>query len=176
MSHRGDTSAGAILGHAVTGREGLISPPFIHQFVMGYQIAIVSTAENVTRMTSELPKDSVYFVAGIGLYQRAVTTLGIPLGGRVRLGREDSLYYVHGRKMSSNAEAVERVVRIARRLNRAVAPPAQARELIGVPGDTSSVRLRRRESHDESRRCARAYVPEECCACGFSKGIAHDDE
>jgi 3-keto-5-aminohexanoate cleavage enzyme len=50
----------------------------------------------------------------------------------VRVGMEDNVYYKRGQLLKSNAEAVERVVRIARELNREIATPAQAREMLGL--------------------------------------------
>jgi 3-keto-5-aminohexanoate cleavage enzyme len=58
--------------------------------------------------------------------------MAILLGGHVRVGLEDNLYYRKGQLLRSNAEAVERIVRIARELNREIATPAQARELLAL--------------------------------------------
>ena len=111
---------------------GLIQPPFIHQFVMGYQTSSFPTPANVCSLIEELPEGSIYFVAGIGHFQLPLTTLAILMGGHVRVGLEDNIYYRRGQKLKSNAEAVERTVRIARELNREVASPAEARELLGI--------------------------------------------
>jgi 3-keto-5-aminohexanoate cleavage enzyme len=51
----------------------------------------------------------------------------------VRVGLEDNVYFSRGRKFTGNGEAVERAVRIARELNREVATPLQAREILGLP-------------------------------------------
>ena len=62
-----------------------------------------------------------------------MNTLGIILGGHVRVGMEDNLYYKKGEKIKSNAQLVERVKRIAEELNRPIATVAQAREMLGLP-------------------------------------------
>jgi 3-keto-5-aminohexanoate cleavage enzyme len=54
------------------------------------------------------------------------------MGGHVRVGLEDNVYYARGRKAKSNAELVQRAVRIAHELNRAVATPAEARKMLGL--------------------------------------------
>jgi 3-keto-5-aminohexanoate cleavage enzyme len=54
------------------------------------------------------------------------------MGGYVRVGLEDNVYYSRGRKAKSNAELVSRTARIARELNREIATPAQARALLGL--------------------------------------------
>jgi 3-keto-5-aminohexanoate cleavage enzyme len=76
-------------------------------------------------------------VAAIGPYQLPLTTMAILLGGHVRVGLEDNLYYRRGQRLRSNAEAVERIIRIARELNREVATPAQARAILGLPAAPS---------------------------------------
>lgn len=111
---------------------GLLSPPYVFQFVMGYQTSSFPTPRNLVGLVSELPKDTVFFACGIGPHQTAMTTMSILLGGHVRVGLEDSVYYSRGRLLSGNGEAVERVVRIAGELNRPVATPAQARAILGL--------------------------------------------
>jgi 3-keto-5-aminohexanoate cleavage enzyme len=85
----------------------------------------------------ELPANSVYEVAGLGQFQLPMTVLSILLGGHVRVGLEDNTYYKRGQLLKSNAEAVERIVRIAREMNRDIATPAQARQIFGVSSKPS---------------------------------------
>jgi 3-keto-5-aminohexanoate cleavage enzyme len=61
-----------------------------------------------------------------------MTTMGILLGGHVRVGLEDNVYARRGQLYKSNAEAVERIARIAQELNREIATPTQAREMLGL--------------------------------------------
>ncbi len=112
--------------------EGLLEPPYLHQFVMGYQTSSYPTPENLLGLVRELPSGSVFSVCGIGQYQLPMTTLSILLGGHIRVGLEDNIYYSRGRKLAGNGEAVERAVRIASELNREIASPAQAREILGI--------------------------------------------
>jgi 3-keto-5-aminohexanoate cleavage enzyme len=111
---------------------GLSTPPHLFQFVMAYQTSAFPTPANLVHLVNELPPESVFFVCGIGPFQLPMTTMSILMGGHVRVGLEDNLYYARGRKLAGNGEAVERVVRIARELNREVADPSQARELLGL--------------------------------------------
>ena len=103
--------------------KGLVAKPYLFQFVMGYQTSFYGTPQNVINFINELPDDSVYEVAGLGPFQPPLTTLSIILGGHVRVGLEDNIYAKRGQLFVSNAEAVERVVRIARDLNREIAHP-----------------------------------------------------
>jgi 3-keto-5-aminohexanoate cleavage enzyme len=62
-----------------------------------------------------------------------MTTLAMILGAQmVRVGMEDNVYYRRGQLLMNNAEAVNRVVRMANDLNREIATPAQAREMLGL--------------------------------------------
>jgi 3-keto-5-aminohexanoate cleavage enzyme len=110
----------------------LVDPPYLFQFVMGYQTSFYGTPQNVLSFINELPHNSVYEVAGLGPFQLPMTVLSIILGGHVRVGLEDNVYYKKGQLMKSNAEAVERIVRIARDMNREIATPAQARQIFGL--------------------------------------------
>ena len=53
-------------------------------------------------------------------------------GGAVRVGMEDNVYYARGVPATSNAQLVERTVRIARELNMEPASPEAARAILGV--------------------------------------------
>ena len=115
----------------------LIDPPYLFQFVMGYQTSFYATPQNVLSFIHELPANSVYEVAGLGQFQLPMTVMSILLGGHVRVGLEDNIYYKRGQLLKSNAEAVERIVRIARDMNREIATPAQARQIFGVSSKPS---------------------------------------
>jgi 3-keto-5-aminohexanoate cleavage enzyme len=59
--------------------------------------------------------------------------MGMLLGGHVRVGFEDNLKYNRERQAVSNAEFVERIVRIAKELNLEIATPVEARQILGMP-------------------------------------------
>jgi 3-keto-5-aminohexanoate cleavage enzyme len=110
----------------------LIDPPFLHQFVMGYQTSSFPTPWALAELIRDLPEKSLFSVCGIGVFQLPMITMSLLLGGHIRVGLEDNLYYSRGRKLAGNGEAVQRAVRIARELNREVASPAQARSILGL--------------------------------------------
>jgi 3-keto-5-aminohexanoate cleavage enzyme len=117
---------------------GLMEPPYSYQFVMGVQTAAFPTPWNVLNLLHELPASSLFTVAGVGRFQWPMVTLGIILGGNVRVGLEDNLYERRGRKLKGNGEAVEKVVRLAEELGREIATPAQARQMLGLSATPSS--------------------------------------
>ena len=80
------------------------------------------------------PEGSVWAGAGIGRFQLTVNALAIASGGHVRVGLEDNLWLdVEKTRPATNLALVERLVTIARAVERPIATPAEARELIGLP-------------------------------------------
>jgi 3-keto-5-aminohexanoate cleavage enzyme len=80
-----------------------------------------------------LPPGAHWSVCGIGRAQLPLGVAGMAMGGHVRTGLEDNLYYRKGELAQSNAQLVARLVRIAAELNRPVATPADVRRLLGLP-------------------------------------------
>lgn len=114
-------------------REGNLDAPYMVQYVMGFQTSSFPTPANVLSLVNELPPQSMFALIGVGPFQIPMNTLSILLGGHVRVGMEDNLYYRKGEKLKTNAQLVERVKRIAEEMNRPVATVAQAREMLGIP-------------------------------------------
>ncbi|MFX1555284.1 MAG: 3-keto-5-aminohexanoate cleavage protein [Promethearchaeota archaeon] len=111
----------------------LVQPAYFIQFVMGYGMCPWATPRNLVNFMDQLPSPSIVEVAGLGPFQSPMTTLAMILGAQmVRVGMEDNIYHRRGQLLKSNAEAVERVVRIANELNREIATPAVAREMLGI--------------------------------------------
>ena len=96
------------------------------------QGAMRATWQNLTHCVSLLPPNSNYTVCAIGPAQLPMTTLSMVMGGHVRVGLEDNIYYSKGELAKSNAQMVERTVRQANELQRPIASPAEAREIMGL--------------------------------------------
>ena len=109
---------------------GLITDPMHFDFVMGVPGAISADPAHLVHMVRCLPAGSTWSVAGIGRHQLILGTIALAMGGNVRVGFEDNIYYRKGRLAKANAELVARIVRIAQELDRPVATPAQAREVL----------------------------------------------
>ncbi|MGD9309438.1 MAG: 3-keto-5-aminohexanoate cleavage protein, partial [Desulfosarcina sp.] len=61
-----------------------------------------------------------------------MTTHAILMGGHVRVGLEDNIYYRRG-ELATNVQLVARVVQLADMLGRSVATPDEAREMLRLP-------------------------------------------
>ena len=112
--------------------KNLIKPPYFICLVTGYISALPPTPWHLLSQMSMAPSNSIFNVLGIGVHELPMTTMAIILGAHVRVGLEDNVYYRHGVKAKNNAELVARIVRIAKELNRRIATPAEAREILGV--------------------------------------------
>lgn len=87
---------------------------------------------NLLNAVDDLPDGALFNTLGFGPHQLPLTTMGILLGGHVRVGLEDNVYYRRGEPATSNAQLVHRTVEIAESLEREVATPAQARAILGL--------------------------------------------
>jgi 3-keto-5-aminohexanoate cleavage enzyme len=114
--------------------KGLLEKPYYIDFVMGMpaQGTLEATRQNLFFMIDQLPPDSVFNVCAVGRHQAAMTTFSILEGGMARVGMEDNIYYTKGELVKSNAQLVERTVRIARELQREIATPDEARMILGL--------------------------------------------
>ena len=113
-------------------KKGLLAEPLHFDFVMGVPGAIPGTFKNLMHLTESIPHGSTWTVAGIGRAELPLATMAIMMGGHVRVGFEDNVYYSRGVLAESNAQLVERIVRLAKELGREVATPGEAREILGI--------------------------------------------
>jgi 3-keto-5-aminohexanoate cleavage enzyme len=112
-------------------REGLLSLPQHVDLVLGVPGALEATLRNLADLVDDLPAGCTWSVAGIGRHQLPMAMTAIAMGGHVRVGLEDNLYYSRGR-LARNEELVARVARIASEAGRPVATPEQARKLLSL--------------------------------------------
>lgn len=113
-------------------KKGILKSPLHFDFVLGVPGACPGTPEDLMHMVSCLPTDATWTVAGIGRAETPLAVMAIVLGGNVRVGFEDNVYYSKGVLAESNAQLVERVVRLANEIGRPVATPDEARAILGL--------------------------------------------
>lgn len=117
--------------HRLLKTEVLEEPIYVN-FILGPGTFSIPSPKNVLNLVENLPEDAEFNVAATGPHQLPLTTQTMLLGGHVRVGLEDNLYYRRGQLATSNAELVERTVAIADRLEREVATPDDARQILGI--------------------------------------------
>ncbi|MGN7397882.1 3-keto-5-aminohexanoate cleavage protein [Peribacillus frigoritolerans] len=113
-------------------KKGLVDEPTHYQFVLGAPGGTAATVENLVYLKSLLPENSTWSAFGIGKNHMPILYATLALGGHIRVGMEDNIFYSKGRLAKSNAEFVERAVRIIHGINKEVATPAEARGILGL--------------------------------------------
>lgn len=111
-------------------RAGILEMPLHFDFVMGGPGWIPATPRHLVHLADSIPAGCTWSVAGVGRHQLPLAAMAIAMGGHVRVGLEDNVYYRKGELATGNAQLVERVVRIARELGRDVAGPDDARRIL----------------------------------------------
>jgi len=124
------------LAHVVD--KGLAEPPFFIQMIFGILGGIGPDVDNLTHMVSIADKlfgEDYYLSAfGAGRHQMTFGMASALVGGNVRVGLEDNLYYNRGELAKSNAEQVARVVRMLSELGHDIATPDDARQMLKLKG------------------------------------------
>lgn len=115
---------------------GIIDGPASFNFVFGMQKinqgSIQFSMENLTHLVRKLPSNVYFGAMGIAAQQHQATIASLLLGGNVRVGFEDNIYFRKGELAKSNAQLVERIVGIATDLGYEIASPDEAREMLGL--------------------------------------------
>ena len=114
--------------------KGLLGePPYYFNLLLGSRYSVPATARHLSNMLEDLPHDSLWSAAGIGLFQLPMNTLAIAMGGHCRVGLEDNIYQGFDRReLATNPGLVARVKLLAETFGRGLAGPARARELLGL--------------------------------------------
>lgn len=126
--------------HHLIEKARIIQPPVWLQFVTGVLGGIGANLYEVIHLKQTAdrllgPENYRWSVIGCGYpAEFHAATLAIILGGHVRVGLEDNIFIRQGELAKSNAELVEKVVRLARELERDIATPNEARHLLGLKG------------------------------------------
>lgn len=120
-------------------RTGKLKPPVWMQFVTGALGSIGASPEDIMFMKNTAdrllgPENYQWSVIGVGPAEFRAATLAIIMGGHVRVGFEDNVYVEKGVLAKSNAQLVEKVVRIAKELGREIATPEEARSVLKLKG------------------------------------------
>jgi 3-keto-5-aminohexanoate cleavage enzyme len=117
---------------------GLLPGPIYTTLFLGWQGGCWTppTPKALIYMVDHLPKRAINWNVSVmdPPTQWKILSLAVQMGGHVRVGWEDNPYLdERGTLATTNAQLVEKIVRIARELGREVASPAEARQILGVP-------------------------------------------
>lgn len=111
--------------------KGALLDPIHYQFVLGFFSGAPATPENLALLKDKLPANATWSALGIGAAHMPILYSAIAMGGHVRVGLEDNLYYSRG-VLATNTTLVERAARVITEFGNEVATPDDAREILGL--------------------------------------------
>jgi 3-keto-5-aminohexanoate cleavage enzyme len=113
-------------------KKGILEGPLHFQFVLGAAGGMAATVENLVFLKSLIPEGSTWSALGIGKQHLPIMYAALALGGNVRVGMEDNIFYAPKQLSKSNVEFVERTKRIAAEMGKEIATPAETRAILGL--------------------------------------------
>jgi 3-keto-5-aminohexanoate cleavage enzyme len=114
-------------------KKGHLSMHLHFNLLLGSLGNIPADIRDLVYMVDSLPEGCTWSAAGIGRFQTQIAATAILMGGHVRIGLEDSLFYDQGRsELATNENLIKRVVDIANSLGREIATPKEARKILGL--------------------------------------------
>ncbi|MGB5668010.1 MAG: 3-keto-5-aminohexanoate cleavage protein [Maribacter sp.] len=118
-------------------KKGLIESPHYFNLLFGNIACSQANLLHAGVMIQDLPANSLWSLAGIGDVQLKMNSLSIAVGGGVRVGLEDNIWYDNPRtKLASNIDLIERVHRLAEANSREVMTPQEFRKIMKLePGN-----------------------------------------
>jgi 3-keto-5-aminohexanoate cleavage enzyme len=122
--------AGMIASCLQLAEKGWIEPPYLFGFILGQTGAMPATPKNLLFLSESLPQHSYWTAVGHGGHDLQMAVMALAMGGHVRAGFEDNAYFKPGVLATSNAQLIERLVRLAREVGREIANPDEVRTLL----------------------------------------------
>ena len=128
---------GQLYNVAYLVKEGILELPIHIQFVMGVLGGVMPVLEDLIHLRSTADRlfegNYTWSVLGVGYpMEFHLGALALMMGGHVRVGLEDNIRLEKGVLAKSNAQLVEKMIRIARELGRDIANPEEARKILGL--------------------------------------------
>jgi len=105
--------------------------PLMHwDLVLGVPGSMSGEPRNLAFLVDRIPDGSTWTATGIGRWHMPVTMTALALGGNVRLGLEDNIFFHKGVLAEGNAQLTARVARLAGEWGRECATPDEARRIL----------------------------------------------
>ncbi len=112
--------------------KGILDEPAHFQFVLGAPGGMAATVENLVFLKNQLPPNSTWSAFGIGKMHLPILYATLALGGNLRVGMEDNIFYSKGVFAKSNVDFVERAKRIVHEFGKSIATPDETRKILGL--------------------------------------------
>jgi 3,5-dioxohexanoate:acetyl-CoA acetone transferase len=129
--------SGMINNLAYLVQKGYLKKPLHLQFVLGTMGGLQGTVNNLNFLHNSAREafgEFTWSTCATGRFEYPMCTVAMIMGGHCRVGLEDNLYVSKGVLAKSNAELVEKMVRIIREFGNESATPDEARKILGLKG------------------------------------------
>jgi uncharacterized protein (DUF849 family) len=113
-------------------KKGLLNEQCYGNILLGSIYSAPATVFDLAAMVQRLPHGFVWSAAGIGKFQQTMNFTAMLMGGHVRVGLEDSVFYREN-QLATNEMLIKRIVRFADDIGRGISTPQETRELLGIP-------------------------------------------
>ena len=124
---------GMIYTARVLMERGILQPPYYCNILLGSIYSAPATLYELAHMVRSLPPAVHWAATGIGKFQLKINFASVLMGGHVRVGLEDNIYYdEEAGRLATNAMLVERVASFAKQVGREVATAKEAREMLAI--------------------------------------------
>lgn len=124
--------AGMIYNSLYYLKKGVLKAPVHYQLVLGAAGGSTATVENLVYLKNLLPEGCTWGALGIGKQHVPIMLTTVAMGGHLRVGMEDNVFWSAGVLAESNAQLVKRAADIVRIAGNEVAAPDDAREILGL--------------------------------------------
>ncbi|PCJ20171.1 MAG: 3-keto-5-aminohexanoate cleavage protein [Candidatus Cloacimonadota bacterium] len=111
-------------------KKGLIPEHYHIDFVLGVPGGMNGEIKSLIMLLDRISKSQTWTVAGVGRFQLPLATHAIMMGGNIRIGIEDNIFYRKGEMAKTNAQLIERFVKIAHLADREIATLEQTRQIL----------------------------------------------
>jgi uncharacterized protein (DUF849 family) len=112
-------------------KEGLIDEPPLFQLCLGIPWAAEADTESMIALRNTLPANAHWAAFGIAQMEFPMVAQSVIAGGHVRVGLEDNLFLEKG-VYASNAQLVEKAVKVINLLGARVLNAEEARNKLGL--------------------------------------------
>jgi len=124
---------GMINNVKLLAEEGILKPPFIFGFSIGFKGALPANTRNLQFLADSIPQGSPWGCVHHGMKDLSILAAAVAMGASVvRVGFEDSVYYAPGKVGKNNAILVEKAATIIRDMGFEIATAVEAREILGL--------------------------------------------
>ena len=112
-------------------KKGLIVPPFYFNLILGNIACAQPNLLHLGVMINDLPPDSIWSVGAIGDFQLAMNSVAIAMGGGVRVGLEDNIWFdLERTKLARNLDLMKRIHVLREANGREMMSSAELRDIL----------------------------------------------